>query len=214
MLPYPPLWNNCHRRNRLLNKKFSFGFTLIELLVAVAIFGILMGLFFSFWSVTMKATRGSYESAQKYMGARVFLETLARELRSAPAFNYLHYKNFYWGPDPNDPNRMKLSFWSVTPDEIQVLVPFPFYVYRISYFYEVDQEEEVNKIYKKITPVFPGKHNIIKGVIYEGDFDFKVEVPIKKGSLPLPPKVIFELVLEDKYRIKKVVYVNALKRPK
>jgi len=200
-------------------KKKNKGFSILEVLVAITILAIIMGFFYSFWWLSINLTQNTRQVAQKYMAARVFLDALSRELRSAPEFRYLDYKDFYWGLDPDNPQIKVLSFWAVAPDEITVLYPYAFYVHRISYYLE--GEEGNRKLYKEIKPVYPGKFKPIKGPILEGDFDFDIELPEVKVPPPLPEKIIIRLTIKEKikgkecnFELRKAVFINAIKEAK
>jgi prepilin-type N-terminal cleavage/methylation domain-containing protein len=194
------------RQNK--NKK---AFTLIEVLVSVVILSVILTIFYSTWYIGMKATRRSHQIAQKYMGARVFLDSLAKELRSAFEFNYMDYKNFVWIPDEN---KKRLEFWGTAPDEVPVIYTYPFPIHR--YVYYIKEEDNKKVIYKRVEPVYinyPQKYKPIEGPVLAGDFDFDIEPIYAPGKIPktLPEKVIVTLTIEGVQKLQKVVYINGLK---
>lgn len=198
---------NCSLSNSN-NSKNSF--TLIEVLVAIAILSIVVVIFYSTWWLGMKTIRRSNEIAQKYMGARVFMDNLAKELRSAFEFNYRDYQDFVW-----DANAKRLEFWGVAPDEVPVIYTYPFPIHR--YIYYIKKENAHNVIYKRVEPLYvnyPEKYEAVEGPILEGDFDLEINpiYPPGKITTPLPERVIVTLIIEGKYRLEKVIYINGLKK--
>jgi prepilin-type N-terminal cleavage/methylation domain-containing protein len=186
-------------------------FTLIEVLVAMAILGIILVIFYSTWFLGIKATRRSHEIAQKYMGARVFLNFLGKELRSSFEFDWPGKENFVW-----DPGKKKLEFWGTAPDEIKVIYPHPFPIHRNIYYVKEKDGEKV--LYKRVEPFFsqdyPGQYKILEGPVLEGDFDFNIEPIYTHGKIPqtLPDKLIISLTIKGVQKLQKVIYINELKK--
>ena len=202
MLNYQVLSRKKKRQNK--------GFTLIELLVAITLLSIVLGLFYSTWWISVKTTKRTHEIAQKYMGVRSFLNTLAMELKSSFDLGYSDYPNFYWGPDENNPERKKLEFWVTAPDEIPVIYTYPFYIHRVTYYFD---EENGKKVISKRVEALDNSFPPIEGPVLEGDFNIDIEViQGKTEEHPLPEKVIVTIILEDKYPIRKEISIYELKQ--
>ncbi|MDP8234441.1 MAG: type II secretion system protein [Candidatus Saelkia tenebricola] len=207
-------------------KQQNKGFTIIEMLVAMTILSIVLGLFYSTWWMSVETTRKTHEIAQKYMGVRVFLNTLATELKSSFDLGYpvSDYPNFFYGSDPNNPEREKLEFWVTAPDEIEVVYTYPFYIHRVTYYFH---KKDDKTIISKRVEAFDNSFPPIEGPVLEGNFDYKIEVETAvKPEDPqptLPKKVTVTITLITlksknpveiiKYPIRKVIPVYELKQP-
>lgn len=187
-----------------LNKS---GFTLLETLVSLAIFSIIMVAIISTIWLGMRITSRSREIAQMYLGARVVLDSMAMELRSAFDFRFPGYENFIWDPNPKE---KKLEFWLVASDETKYFYPRPAPVYRVIYY--VGEEEGRKVIYKKTQPVYPGNFNVLEGPVIYGDFELELEYPTPRKPESLPEKIMITFKPEKGDVLQRTVYLPIYKK--
>jgi hypothetical protein len=179
----------------------------MELLVAMLILSIVLALFYSVWGMGIKFTKRSQELAQKYMEARVFINFLEKELRSAVPFNFPGYVDFEW-----DADKKRLAFWQTAVDVPRIVEPHPFFIHRNTYY--LKEENGKNILYKEVKPLFPGDFEVLLGPALKGDIDLKIDWGKDKIRPPLPEKVEVSIIFEDGEQLKKDVYINALRKPK
>lgn len=189
-------------RRASLNKS---GFTLLETLVSLAIFSIILVAIISTIWMGMRIASRSREIAQKYLGARVVLDSLAMELRSAFDFRFPGYDNFIW-----DQKEKRLEFWLVASDETKYFYPRPAPVYRV--VYAVREEEGRKIIYKKTQPVYPGNFNVMEGPVIYGDFELEIEYPTPRKPESLPEKIIITFKPEKGDVLQRTVYLPIYKK--
>ncbi|MCM8778934.1 MAG: prepilin-type N-terminal cleavage/methylation domain-containing protein [Candidatus Omnitrophica bacterium] len=192
----------------ILSRKVSLnktGFTLLETLVSIAIFSIIFVAIVSTIWLGLRLTSRSREIAQKYLGARVVLDSMAMELRSAFDFRFPGYDNFKW-----DPQEKKLEFWLVASDETKYFYPRPAPVYRV--IYNVREEEGRKILYKKTAPVYPGNFNVMEGPVLYGDFDFAIEYPTPRQQETLPEKIVITFKPEKGDVLQRTVYLPIYKK--
>ncbi|MCM8765699.1 MAG: type II secretion system GspH family protein [Candidatus Omnitrophica bacterium] len=189
-------------RRASLNKS---GFTLLETLVSLAIFSIILVAIISTIWMGMRIASRSREIAQKYLGARVVLDSLAMELRSAFDFRFPGYDNFIW-----DQKEKRLEFWLVASDETKYFYPRPAPVYRV--VYDVREEEGRKIIYKKTQPVYPGNFNVMEGPVIYGDFELEIEYPTPRKPESLPEKIIITFKPEKGDVLQRTVYLPIYKK--
>ncbi|MFN7170496.1 MAG: prepilin-type N-terminal cleavage/methylation domain-containing protein, partial [Candidatus Omnitrophota bacterium] len=187
--------------------KKNRGFSILEVLIAMVILSILIIIFYTMLWAGTKITKRSREIAEKYAGARVVLEIMAKEIRSAFPFSFRDIPNFLL-----EPENKKLVFWNTVPDEMEVHTHYPFQFYRVNYYMtKLESGEEV--LYKKIEPFPPGEYEDFSGPVFKAKFKFLVgkteEINKERWDEPLalPEAVKIIMELEDGNLLERVVYL-------
>ncbi|MCM8765690.1 MAG: prepilin-type N-terminal cleavage/methylation domain-containing protein [Candidatus Omnitrophica bacterium] len=194
-------------RNWSLWLRENKGFSFLEVLISTVILSILVLIFYTLLWTGTKISKRSREIAEKYAGARVVLEIMAKELRSAFPFSFREFPNFVL-----ESGGEKLIFWNTVPDEMEVRAQYPFQFYRIHYYMDkLETGEDV--LYKKIEPFPPGEYEEFSGPVFKAKFKFLVgetkKIDKEEWDEPvlIPEAVKIILQLEEGNVLERVVYL-------
>lgn len=194
-------------RNWLLWLKKNKGFSFLEVLVSALILSILTLILYTLLWTGAKITKRSREIAEKYAGARVVLEIMAKELRSAFPFTFRGIPNFVV-----DAQGQELIFWNTVPDEMKVHAQYPFQFYRIHYYMgKLETGEDV--LYKKVEPFPPGDYGEFSGPVFKANFKFlvgeakNIDKERWDDLVRIPEAIKIILQLEDGNVLERVVYL-------
>jgi len=153
----------------------------------------------------MRLTKKSRQIAQKYAGARIALDFIAGEIRSAFDFRFPGYENFTW-----DPDKKVLSFWKIACDGMALNIKGDSPIYRATY-YQVN-EEGTDIIYRKIKSVYPMELVMSEGKMVEGSFDLDIEKAPTEDPQDLPQRVTLHFKLDGKEELQKIVELSQYKK--
>jgi hypothetical protein len=181
------------------------GLTFLELLIAVLIFSFVVSIVTSVMWLGMRMTKRSREIAQRYTGARVSLEFIARQIRSAFDFRFPGYRNFTWDPD----NKI-LSLWMIGCDGLSLNIASDSPIYRVTYYHKNDNGENV--IWRKIEAVYPKIVPPVEGPMVEGSFDLEIIKAPTEDPQDLPERVTIHFKVDDKEELQKTVELPQYKR--
>ncbi len=202
-------------------KRNKEGFTFLEILISSALVSMVFIVIFSVFWTGLKVKKRSRKIAQRYMGARIVLDTMARELRSAADFDYSTYKNFEWEPNVTDSENIikRLTFWKVACDGMALATKGLSPIARNVYYVKKEKEDGRNEkriIYRKVEPVYPmEKERVLEGPMIEGDFDLEVDYPLKdsvEDREALPIRITIYFKIDEEQELVKSVYLPQYKK--